>query len=156
MQQRPLDPAQIGWSADKKADGSCYVHNTSCPPRDKSRDIPITQPRENCARNVRVGLESGLVRHGLYHEGYVMGDKLNEVLSLHGKKTCTTYGTRTSVRSSRSRKQLVSAHSEATNSSFSTSIDGTGAEEKKDNPAWASSNESKVFIKIFTFMITLL
>ena len=100
--------------------------------------------------------ESGLVRHGLYHEGYVMGDKLNEVLSLHGKKTCTTYGTRTSVRSSRSRKQLVSAHSEATNSSFSTSIDGTGAEEKKDNPAWASSNESKVFIKIFTFMITLL
>ena len=22
------------------ANGSCYVHNTSCPPRDKSRDIP--------------------------------------------------------------------------------------------------------------------
>ena len=60
-------------------------------------------------------------------------------------KFCTTYGTRTSVRSSRSRclKQPV-AVSESADSIKSTSSDV--AEMENDNP---SDSGAKVFIKIF-------
>ena len=90
--------------------------------------------------------ENGLVRRGLYYEGYVSGEKLNEVLDLHGRKTCTTYGTRTSVRSSRSRFKQPGV---ASNSEAITDSKSNGTEKENDNPTLASCNESKVFIKIF-------
>ena len=85
--------------------------------------------------------EYSLVRRGLYYEGCVQGDKLEEVLALHGRKSCTTYGTRTSVRSSRSRsvcKQPVAVESDSIKS---TSSDA--AVKENDNP---SDSGAKVFI----------
>ena len=84
-------------------------------------------------------IEYSLVRRGQYYEGYVQGDKL----ALHSRKSCTTYGTRTSVRSSRSRCKQPAV---------SDSIKSTYAAVKEnDNP---SGSGVKVFIKMIIMLCT--
>ena len=49
----------------------------------------------------------GLTVAGLYFDGIVDGDKLDEVIELHKRDTVSTFGTRSSRRVSEPRKKTV-------------------------------------------------
>lgn len=50
---------------------------------------------------------AGLTVAGLYYDGVIDGDKLDEVIELHKRDTVSTFGTRSSRRVSESKKKQV-------------------------------------------------